>query len=1418
VGAPPRGFTAAGIVARERAARGELEPTNRPMGRLNPNALPTPAPTATPTSSPQPIPGARKVPVTSQPNVTPPSAVAPAASEAKAEPTVAPHWAATGAPLLPQQPSAPLLGQSFDAVGYTQQIPPDPSIAAGPNNIVVGVNSTTASTSGLNVYTKTGTLQANGSLQGFFGATDNPFDPWVVYDPYLGRFWALAASNNDGPNRSTVHIALSNTSDGSGIWSTGSFDATQFSGAGASNWCDYEKLGFDAQAIYITCNMFAFPTVPLAGPPPVPAGGFQQSIVLVLTKDQFLNNTCCHSWIFRDMREPAGSNTRSFTLQPARMYGAALSDGMFLVSARAQGANGNVLDVWHITNAQRCCTNAPSAPDFVQAGQTVGSYSTPPPARQSGSAVRLDTGDSRLLYAIWRSGRLTTGQNTACGPDACVGVTELNVGNYPAMTTLNDWTLGTANVDYYYPALDVNGQDDRTMVYSRSSTSQFAGSFFVGIPSSTVCNTCFDAEATLLAGQTSYVNCGSNCTPPAPTPAPLDRWGDYFGASSDPDGVGIWIFGQYASATANQWTTRAGLTRANGPPANDDIGNAIAIAGDTVPQQRTATTTSATTQRNERLTLTCNGASKTIGKTAWYSFTTTIGQVVTVDTLGSNFDTMIAVYTGTFGVAFDSVTCDDDSAGNLKSRVQFGSIPGTTYWIQVGGFSGASGNLVVNFSTPPPTNDNFASARAMDLGSTYGIVTLGATTEAGEPQPHDCDIPGPVPVGRTTWYTFVPASTMALTIDTTNPSPTGDRATYDTVIAVYTGSTLAGLTLVACNDDAAPDNVQSRLTFSAQSGTTYRVQVGGYSGAGGELNVNFSSVTLTETPGEVAIGDNLTATWSGIPAPSPRDWLGVYRLGAADAGYEDRVYVSCTTAPGTAYASGSCNTLHATSRAATPLTPGEYELRLFSNDTFTRLATSRCFRVNGDSTSRLCGTPAQVLPGGQVRVDWSEYYGGWIGAYPVGAPDSPHSDFVYTSSCTRTDDPFTVRVGGGACDFPLLNPLAPGTYEFRLFQSGNARKAVSNPFAVCPTAGPCVSANAANVAAGGNLGVAWQGIAAPQPNDQLALFPRGSNALVDWLYVSCTKTLGAARAAGACNFPLAAALGNSLPAGPAGASRAAVAPASYEVRLVTNNGTTLATSDLVSVCPTGAVCLSASPASVPAGGNLDVVWSGIPSPTNTDWIGLFAAGAADTARIAWVYVSCSTTPSTNTPQAASMCTFRVPTPLASGVYELRLYANDGLTRLATSDNIIIAGTGPTPAPTTTAVPTATVTPTPTATATRTATPTATPYPRPNVGVQVVPSAGTLQSTITARDAGCSPNNQLQALQITRLANATLDVATAPVTTVSTAPFSVTLPSHPASIGLTVHRLAAGQPVTVELTVTDGCGTWPTFIGGGASAF
>jgi hypothetical protein len=110
-------------------------------------------------------------------------------------------------------------------------------------------------------------------------------------------------------------------------------------------------------------------------------------------------------------------------------------------------------------------------------------------------------------------------------------------------------------------------------------------------------------------------------------------------------------------------------------------------------------------------------------------------------------------------------------------------------------------------------------------------------------------------------------------------------------------------------------------------------------------------------------------------------------------------------------------------------------------------------------------------------------------------------------------------------------------------------------------------------------------------------------------------------------------------------------------------------------------------------------------------------------------------------------------------------------------------------------------------------------PEPNVGLTVTPVAAAhqIQATLTARDAACSADGQIQSLKVVSLANAT--VAIPGVGTIS-APTAapVAIPNQPSSVVITVQKLQAGQPAAVRLMVHDGCGDWPTFVGGGANAF
>lgn len=71
----------------------------------------------------------------------------------------------------------------------------------------------------------------------------------------------------------------------------------------------------------------------------------------------------------------------------------------------------------------------------------------------------------------------------------------------------------------------------------------------------------------------------------------------------------------------------------------------------------------------------------------WYSYTATTTAVIKVDTLGSDFDTVLSVHTPPCPGTFDNeITCNDDCI-NVDSCVTFPAVAGTTYMIRVGGYS-----------------------------------------------------------------------------------------------------------------------------------------------------------------------------------------------------------------------------------------------------------------------------------------------------------------------------------------------------------------------------------------------------------------------------------------------------------------------------------------------------------------------------------------------------------------------------------------------------------------------------------------------------------------------------------------------------------------------------------------------------------
>jgi hypothetical protein len=119
-----------------------------------------------------------------------------------------------------------------------------------------------------------------------------------------------------------------------------------------------------------------------------------------------------------------------------------------------------------------------------------------------------------------------------------------------------------------------------------------------------------------------------------------------------------------------------------------------------------------------------------------------------------------------------------------------------------------------------PANDGFGTPQLLpaQLPVTAMGTTAGATREAGEPA-HGGAGNGSV------WLQWTAPIGDEVTVEIV-------EGTFDTLLGVYQGSTVDGLTRVATNDDGPSGGSLSAVRFRAAAGSTYRIAIDGASGHG----------------------------------------------------------------------------------------------------------------------------------------------------------------------------------------------------------------------------------------------------------------------------------------------------------------------------------------------------------------------------------------------------------------------------------------------------------------------------------------------------------------------------------------------------------------------------------------------------------
>lgn len=203
----------------------------------------------------------------------------------------------------------------------------------------------------------------------------------------------------------------------------------------------------------------------------------------------------------------------------------------------------------------------------------------------------------------------------------------------------------------------------------------------------------------------------------------------------------------------------------------------------------------------------------------------------------------------------------------------FRSVNGTTNWtatvslkegvntirvvaLDFGGNQSLTRSMQVDYRNLEPGNDVFVNAFALAGAAGTATANTGrATREVGEPH-HAGNIGG-----RSVWWYFDAPADGVLQLTTAG-------STFDTLLAVYSGTNVSNLTPIGSNDDASDSLFTSVLNQAVRSGNTYRVAVDGYGGVSGTVSLGHqftpSAVVLvtvaTTSGGQVSPGTGYYAS------------------------------------------------------------------------------------------------------------------------------------------------------------------------------------------------------------------------------------------------------------------------------------------------------------------------------------------------------------------------------------------------------------------------------------------------------------------------------------------------------------------------------------------------------------------------------
>jgi hypothetical protein len=332
--------------------------------------------------------------------------------------------------------------------------------------------------------------------------------------------------------------------------------------------------------------------------------------------------------------------------------------------------------------------------------------------------------------------------------------------------------------------------------------------------------------------------------------------------------------------------------------------------------------------------------------------------------------------------------------------IAFPTTAGTTYYVAIDGIMEDTGSYLLNWVSRPP-NDDFAGRTVVTGGAgRWAGSNDRATAEPGEPNHAGW------PAEASIWFEWVAPASGSTTLDTYGGG-------WQTSLAVYTGSTLAGLTEVASNEVWMSG--WSKVTFSASAGTSYKIAVDSHAyGDGIPISLNWRMAADREwTPPTVA--------WSGPPEGSRVNGTVTLSATASDNVGIDHMWFGV---PEVWIAPGDRTAPYASVWDTTHFDDGTRQLGAHAVDL---------------GSNQAAATRSLVVENYAPRV--------WASASPRGAVRTRDAGLAWnpteapvTGECSLNDAPFT------PCgDVQWFYGLADGEYVWRVFVTDTSGKRSAAP-------------------------------------------------------------------------------------------------------------------------------------------------------------------------------------------------------------------------------------------------------------------------------------------------------------------------------------------------------------------------------------